>query len=352
MKKVSKKKVAIIVIVILAVAAVAAALVWYFFLRSTGTSEEVTYYEATGDYSTSYYSGIVEPEESVEITRDSSREINEVYVSVGDQVSVGQQLFSYKTDDLSLQLQQAQIELEDYDAQIASAQRQIDQLNTEKASAPTEQQLEYTSQIQEQESAKKQAQLSKKTKQAEIENLQKQISASVITSTIDGTIRSINDTATEGTYMTILSTGAYRIKGSVDELNYYMLSEGQSVIIHSRVDESKTWEGTITKMENGGDSTSSESTDYISDSSSSVEVATKYNFYVALTTSDDLLIGQHVYIEPVYDDSDETYDDSSVVMDEEGNIIYDDSTEVPVEDSSEDEATDESSEDASEEATE
>ena len=49
--------------------------------------------------------------------------------------------------------------------------------------------------------------------------------------------------------MTILQTGEYRVKGSIDEQNVWMISDGQAVIIRSRVDESQTWNGTISKID-------------------------------------------------------------------------------------------------------
>ena len=52
-------------------------------------------------------------------------------------------------------------------------------------------------------------------------------------------------TGNSAPFMTILQTGEYRIKGSIDEQNVWMLSEGQEVVIRSRVDSTKTWSGTI-----------------------------------------------------------------------------------------------------------
>ena len=59
--------------------------------------------------------------------------------------------------------------------------------------------------------------------------------------------------------MTILATGDYRVKGSIDEQNVYNLSVGQAVVVRSRVDETMTWTGTISaidtesKIENNND---------------------------------------------------------------------------------------------------
>ena len=65
----------------------------------------------------------------------------------------------------------------------------------------------------------------------------------MIKSKIPGVVKNINtagndDTGSGGAYMTILATGEFQIKGKVNEQNIGGISEGQAVIVHSRVDES------------------------------------------------------------------------------------------------------------------
>ena len=49
--------------------------------------------------------------------------------------------------------------------------------------------------------------------------------------------------------MTLLSTGHYRIKGTINEQNRTSLNEGDAVIVHSRVDENQTWKGTVSTID-------------------------------------------------------------------------------------------------------
>lgn len=45
--------------------------------------------------------------------------------------------------------------------------------------------------------------------------------------------------SSQNAFITILSTGAYRIKGTVNEMNVGSIIEGEPVIIRSRVDETR-----------------------------------------------------------------------------------------------------------------
>ena len=126
----------------------------------------------------------------------------------------------------------------------------------------------------------------------------------------------MEDTLTEGTtdstdsssgnssgnaFITILSTGAYRVKGTVNEINRDSIIEGTPVIIRSRVDSSKTWKGTMGSVDLDN-STSNSSSDMamfgMSSASDDQTSSSTYPFYVNLDSSEGLMLGQHVYIEP------------------------------------------------------
>ena len=100
--------------------------------------------------------------------------------------------------------------------------------------------------------------------------------------------------------MTILALGDYRIKGTISETNVWMLHEGDPVIVRSRVDDKQTWSGAISKIKTDSNADSGQNnadTDYDT-SDSGITSATKYNFYVSLESAENLMLGQHVLIEP------------------------------------------------------
>ncbi|MGN0342896.1 MAG: efflux RND transporter periplasmic adaptor subunit [Roseburia sp.] len=306
MKK--KKKTGIIIAVVVVILAVVAAVVAVLLTRGngTGSSADKVYVEQVSTIMqqssgvSNRFMGIVESQDVLEINKDAERTVKELAVEVGDEVSVGDVLFTYDTEDLQMQVSQAKLDLESITNEINGYNAQIKELQEEKSKAPEDQQLEYTTQIQTLQTTVKQSEYSKKSKQAEIDKLNKSISNSTVTSTIDGVVKSINESGMDSygnstAYITILATGDYRVKGTADETSIWSLTEGDPVIVRSRIDD-RSWTGTISKvdMEN---TVEDENNYYYSDSG---ESASKYNFFVTLDNTDGLILGQHLYIEPDY----------------------------------------------------
>ena len=95
-----------------------------------------------------------------------------------------------------------------------------------------------------------------------------------------------------------MQTGDYKIKGVVNEQNVMMFSEGQKVIIRSRLDENKTWNGTITKVDTSNpESNDNNSGMMMYGNSDTMTTSSKYPFYINLEQKDGLMMGQHIYIE-------------------------------------------------------
>jgi len=314
---------------------VAAALIFSVSRKGSGSSEEWTSEDYTGGMAAvvSFYNGTIASQETWEIQKDANREIDQIFVEEGDTVTTGQQLFSYKTSDTALQIQQAEIELKGYDSEITDANAQISLLSKMRSSASAEEKLDLDSQIRQYQSSIQQAELNKKIKQAEIDEMKKTSDNAVVTSTMNGIVKTISTSSEEGStspFMTILSSGDLWVKGVVDEENVWNLYEGMPVLVHSRADETKVWNGTITRIDT--DSTVSNSSGY-SDTGSDMQ-ASKYNFYVTLDTDEKLLLGQHVYIEPLMDDlaGEEVYEDAEGLSEEGADA---DTEEGAEEDSSE-----------------
>ncbi len=269
------------------------------FVSSVGT--------ITGNIATGWnnrFSGVVEPQETKEVKLDTSKKVKELFVEAGDTVTVGTPLFQYETDELALNIQQGQLEGEQIKNEMASTSTQIAALEAEKAKASADAQLSYTVQIQTLQTELKKQQYNINTKQLEMEQLQKSIDNAIVTSEMDGVIKKINEKPTsslEGTgsdaYITILATGEFRIKGTISEMNIYEIGEGKSVIVRSRVDEDKTWAGTISKIDRESQESSNNNSLTGNGAMGSAGSSSKYSFYVALSNTDDLMLGQHVFIE-------------------------------------------------------
>lgn len=274
-------------------------------------------YSAAG--AVNQYSGVVTSQKEVKVKKNKDLTIAEVMVSQGDEVEAGQILFRYDADQVQMNLEKAQLELEQYVNQADSATKQIAKLEKEQQSASTSDQvLEYSLQIQEQQNTLDQANYNSKVKQKEVDKIQAQLNSLDVTAPVTGMIKSIADDSDSSTstaadsssttsssgddaYIVITQTGDLQVKGYVNENNMGILTEGMSVTLRSRLDENQTWKGTISEIDWNSpvNTSSSSSAGTTSDETSTVSNSSKYPFYVELESTDGLLMGQHLYIEPV-----------------------------------------------------
>ncbi len=218
---------------------------------------------------TNRYAGVVEPRETVEVELENGRAVKEVKVKTGDEVKQGQLLFEYDLSSIQEDLAEAQLDFDRLVNEAASLKEQIATLEKEKKSAKKDDQLSYTIEIETNKMNLKKNEYSQKSKQAEITKLQNTMGNTEVRSSIDGVIQKIDtskmtteDGSTEdytsddfgysdsgsgngsNAFITILSTGAYRVKGTINEMNANSIIEGDPVIIRSRVDENQIWKGT------------------------------------------------------------------------------------------------------------
>jgi HlyD family secretion protein len=315
-----KKKIAIVGLIVAAVA-LAGGTGWYFWNQNVSSTDEEKVYVTTistlmGDVSGTQnrYAGIVEPQNTVSVKVESGRKVGEVKVEEGDKVKKGDLLFTYDATDSQDKLEEAKLDLERLKNEETSIQSQIETLNKEKTTASADEQLSYTIEIKTEEMNLKKNQYDQQTKAAEIEKLEAATEDLEVTSDIDGVIKSINTSATSSSdddtyydssdsssdsssFITIVATGNYRVKGTINETNIGSISVGDEIIIRSRVDSDKVWNGTIESI-NTKDAVEDSSESYYDDGDSDEQTtSSSYPFYVSLEDSTDLMLGQHVFIE-------------------------------------------------------
>jgi HlyD family secretion protein len=250
------------------------------------------------------FAGVVETQDSWSVNQNQDVEVKEIFVKEGQEVKKGDKLFSYDTEKYSSDLEQAEIDLERQQNELISIGETIDQLIREKGNASSSEQAAYTIQIQEQELAQKQKDLDIRSKQAEIDKLKDNIAHATVSSAIDGVVQSIRENKDQSYYdggdqafITVVKTGDYRIKGTVNEQNFNQIWEGAPVLVHSRVDAAQTWKGTVSRIDTENPDNNSNQGYYGGDSGNS---GSKYPFYVELESSSGLIMGQHVYMEVNY----------------------------------------------------
>lgn len=310
----TRKKKTILAIVIVLVLVAAAVLVW--FLRRGGGSgsgsgvyvQSVSDVNAAGMSYANRYSGVIETQKTDKVDFDTTKKLNELYVSEGQRVAKGDPLFSYDTQSIELDIQQAQLAIEKMNTTISNDNGQIAQLQKDMKAASSAEKPSYSAQIQELQAEIAQTQYDIKTKQAEIDKLNASIASSTVTAGMDGTVESVGDidqikagnqTDSNGnqanTFITILADGDFRVKGKASEQNIQSLYQDMPVIVRSRVDQSQTWTGTISVIDTQADNSNNNG-----NISSNGDRASNYAFYVNLNNIDGLMLGQHVTIEPDY----------------------------------------------------
>ena len=246
------------------------------------------------------FAGVVEPQGTWSVNKNADAEVEEIYVSEGDEVEEGQALFIYSTTKYEEDLQQARIDLERLHNEYDSTVETIAQLEKEKKNASSSEQADYTVQIKEQNLTLKDKDLDIQMKEAEIEKLENNIENAEVKSGIAGVVKSINEggSSTSGSgdnsFITVMKVGTYRVKGTVNEQNIGDLYVDAPVIVHSRVNDS-VWKGKITKIDTEN-ALSNDNGGYGMGNAESK--SSKYPFYVDLESSEGLIMGQHVYMEP------------------------------------------------------
>ena len=252
---------------------------------------------APGDY----FLGMVVSEHVTKIEKDSDKSVKELLVQEGDDVTTGQALFSYDTDELQLNYDKKSLELEQLKSSIESYKSQIRQLEQERAGVSGAEKLRYTLEIQSAQLDQKEAELKIKTKEKEVEQAASLLENSTVSAPVDGRVQDINESGTNSQgekvpYITIQEIGSYRVKGVLGELQRGGIMEGDRVMLVSRIDENQTWSGTVTVVDYENPSQGSSMDRYYGMSTDEMSASSKYPFYVELDSTEGMMLGQHLYI--------------------------------------------------------
>ena len=305
-------------------------------LMGCGNDENAVYVQSVADLTSwgaiapgDRFAGMVVSENVTEIKKDSDKTVGELLVKEGDDVTEGQELFNYDTDELQLALDKQKLELEQLEATIENYKEQIEDLEEDRENADSSDQLQYTVQIQTLQVDLKEAEINIKAKQTAVEQSEALLENTSVVSPVNGRIQSISENGTDNygnplPYITIQQAGSYRVKGILGELQRGQLVEGLRVKILSRTDADQYWQGTVSLVDYENPTQGNEYEMYYGVSSDEMTASSKYPFYIELDSVDGLLLGQHVYIE--MDMGDDATDalklDASFICFEEDGSAY------------------------------
>lgn len=258
---------------------------------------------------TDRFAGVVSAMGETNIKKDDSLTIGEIKVKAGDAVKVGDVLFTYDMSQLEISLEEAQLALEDLKATLADKEEEKKQAEAALNEIADDIERNKTlGQIRQLNLDIRTTNRSIADKGRDIEKIQKNMKNSSVKAEVEGEVKSVNpnggndDRGNALPLISIVQTGGFRVKGYVNESNASVLSAGAKVVIRARTGN-QTWGGTIASIDWNNPAKSSGSNNY-DGGSSDTGTSSKYPFYVELDSSDGLLLGQHVYIEPDLGQSD------------------------------------------------
>ena len=243
------------------------------------------------------YAAMVVSEDVTNIQRDGGKSIAELYVAVGDEVKAGDKLFSYDLEALELEHEKQLLELEKMKNEQTGYAEQLTRL---------EQQLKNTwneadkSRLTFEINSLKTTQLENDyqiiAKENSIADLEATLANVDVVSPVDGTVRSVNEEEGAQTYISIQQEGAYRVKGSLNEMSMMGgIMPGVRVRAYSRVETGRYWEGTVLAV--NMDEPQQDEGDYWYGAVDPMTSTSNYVFFVELDSVEGLLLGQHVYVE-------------------------------------------------------
>ena len=248
------------------------------------------------------FAGLVVSEHVAEIQKDSDKTIEALLVREGDDVTEGQELFSYDTDQLQLTLDKQRLELEQLQASIENFKDQIADLEKDRNRVSAANKLQYTVQIQSLQVDLKEAELNLSAKEKEVANSEAILENATVFSPVTGRVQSISENGTDNygnplPYITIQQAGSYRVKGTIGELQFGAIMEGTRLKILSRTDDAACWYGTVSLIDYENPVQGSDYDMYYGVAAEEMTSSSKYPFYVELESTEGLLLGQHVYLQ-------------------------------------------------------
>ena len=289
--------------------AVALAMAMLLSFASCGSKEGAVYVQSVAELSNlggitpgDRFAGIVVSENVAQVQKDGEKTIAELLVKEGDDVKEGDPLFSYDTGELELALAKQELELEQLKASIENYKEQIAEMEKQSQWVGGTDKLQFTIQIQSTQVDLMEAELNMKTKETEVERSRDILENATVVSPVTGRIQAINENGMDNygnplAYISIQQAGAYRVKGTLGELQRGGITEGSRMQIISRTEDAQRWTGTVTLVDYENPTQGSNSDMYYGVMTDEMTSSSKYPFYVELDSTDGLILGQHVYLE-------------------------------------------------------
>ena len=217
-----------ILIAVLVVVVAIVATIFTFFQRNLGGTSggAVAYVDTISNImglsggGNDRYSGVVESQQSVKVNKNQEKKIEQVFVSVGDQVIPSTVLFRYDVSEAQKQISSINLEIESLNGTITDKNKAISDARNDGTNIE---------QISIFENEIRGAQLSIQQKQLELAAKQKEIANADVLANTNGIIKAINESGTDAqgnttAFIEISQSGEFRVKGTIDETSITSIS--------------------------------------------------------------------------------------------------------------------------------
>ena len=243
------------------------------------------------------YAAMVVSEDVTEIRRDSTKKVEELFVAIGDTVKEGDKLFSYDLESLELNLEKQRLEIEKMKNELSGYKEQLTKLENQLARTYNEvDKSRLTLEINTLKTSVLEIEYQMVAKENSVADIEETLQNGDVVSPVDGTVRAINEEEGAQSYITIQREGAYKVKGSLNEMNINAgIMPGVRVRAYSRVEEGVYWEGTVLNIDT--DQPEDNQNDYWYGAVDPMTDSTSYVFFVELDSTEGLLLGQHLYVQ-------------------------------------------------------
>lgn len=305
-----RKKIWIVIGIITLIVAMAAINIVVMQNKKAGKAAELQFanIEERTLSSTKLVAGRVTPGGTETFYVDAAKgSVKDIFVNEGDDVVVGQKLFSYENPELDLQIKQAELQEKRTSLQYDQVKENIESLNKEIKKAKDEGAAAAV--INPLNSQLKELELQKKTTELEIEQnkLQKQQLETkrnelIVYSAMNGRVQTLDKDAAKTSsaangqakvFVQLASKDPYRVEGTLSELQKAQVQPEQIVTVTSKAVANKTWTGKIIEVSDYP------TTDAAAEAAGGqgTQTISYYPFKAVLDTQDGLSPGYHVSLE-------------------------------------------------------
>lgn len=243
------------------------------------------------------YAAMVVSEDVTEIKRDHTKTVEELYVSVGDSVKTGDKLFTYDLEALELDHEKQLLEMEKMKNELVGYKEQLEKLEKQLGRTYNEaDKSRLTLEINTLKTTILEIDYQMIAKEKAIADIEETLQNVDVISPVDGTVRAVNEEEGAQSYITIQREGAYKIKGSLNEMNMNSgIMPGVRVRAYSRVEKGAYWEGTVVSIDT--DDSSQDQNNFWYGPVDPMTESTNYVFFIEPDSTEGLILGQHLYVE-------------------------------------------------------